>query len=84
MIEEIGTRHVAHISTMVPVLLALLRDSTPAVARRAITSGSNIFRTTLEQVASQVHYSSILSEFFEKLGVFHQGQFLFAYTFLGL
>ncbi|KAH8955473.1 hypothetical protein BDL97_08G140600 [Sphagnum fallax] len=57
MIEEIGTRHVAHISTMVPVLLALLRDSTPAVARRAITSGSNIFRTTLEQVASQGIYT---------------------------
>jgi symplekin len=84
MIEEIGTRHVAHISTVVPVLLALLRDSTPAVARRAITSGSNIFRTTLEQVASQVHYSSILSELFETLGVFHLGQFLCAYTFLGL
>ncbi|KAH9555778.1 hypothetical protein CY35_08G133900 [Sphagnum magellanicum] len=57
MIEEIGTRHVAHISTTVPVLLALLRDSTPAVARRAITSGSNIFRTTLEQVASQGIYT---------------------------
>jgi symplekin len=57
MIEEIGTRHVAHISTIVPVLLALLRDSTPAVARRAITSGSNIFRTTLEQVASQGIYT---------------------------
>jgi symplekin len=58
IIEEIGTRHVEHISTMVPVLLALLQDTTPAVARRAITSGSNIFRTVLEQVASQGIYAS--------------------------
>ncbi|CAK9233640.1 unnamed protein product [Sphagnum troendelagicum] len=58
IIEEIGTRHVEHISTMVPVLLALLQDTTPAVARRAITSGSNIFRTVLEQVASQGVYAS--------------------------
>jgi symplekin len=55
MIEGIGTQHVDFVPIMVPVLLALLRDSTPAVARRAITSGSNIFRITLEQVALQVH-----------------------------
>lgn len=41
---------------MVPVLVALLRDNTPAVARRAISSGTNLFRNTLEQVALQVAY----------------------------
>lgn len=54
MIEGIGMQHVDFVPIMVPVLLALLQDAAPAVARRAITSGSNIFRTILEQVALQV------------------------------
>lgn len=58
MIEGIGTQHVDFVPIMVPVLLTLLRDSAPAVARRAITSGSNIFRVILEQVALQVNSSS--------------------------
>ncbi|KAG0626679.1 hypothetical protein M758_2G143300 [Ceratodon purpureus] len=57
MIEGIGTQHVDFVPIMVPVLLALLRDSAPAVARRAVTSGSNIFRIVLEQVALQGVYS---------------------------
>lgn len=57
IIEEIGLKHPEYIPLMVPVLLALLRDDTPAVARRAISTGSNLFRNTLEQVALQGIYS---------------------------
>uniref|UniRef100_A0A7I4D0A7 Symplekin n=1 Tax=Physcomitrium patens TaxID=3218 RepID=A0A7I4D0A7_PHYPA len=57
MIEGIGMKHVDFVPVIVPVLLSLLQDATPAVARRAITSGSNIFRSVLEQVALQGVYS---------------------------
>lgn len=58
MIEGIGMKHVDFVPVIVPVLLSLLQDATPAVARRAITSGSNIFRSVLEQVALQVQSGS--------------------------
>ncbi|KAI5061409.1 hypothetical protein GOP47_0023914 [Adiantum capillus-veneris] len=57
IIEEIGLKHLDYIASMVPILQALLRDSTPAVVRRAVTAGSNLFRITFEQVAKQGIYS---------------------------
>lgn len=60
MIEGIGLQHIDYAPIMVPVLLALLQDATPAVARRAVTSGSNIFRIVLEQVALQVQVGTCL------------------------
>lgn len=63
MIEGIGVLHANLVPSMVPALLALLHDAAPAVARRAITSGSNIFRVILEQVALQVE-TTVLSVIF--------------------
>lgn len=60
MIEGIGLQNIDYAPIMVPVLLALLQDATPAVARRAVTSGSNIFRIVLEQVALQVQVGTCL------------------------
>ncbi|KAL3691207.1 hypothetical protein R1sor_004858 [Riccia sorocarpa] len=57
IIEEIGLRASDQLPYMVPVLMNLLRDNTPAVARRAISSGTNLFRNTLEQVALQGIYT---------------------------
>ncbi|BBN13431.1 symplekin [Marchantia polymorpha subsp. ruderalis] len=57
IIEEIGLKSSDQLPFMVPVLVALLRDNTPAVARRAISSGTNLFRNTLEQVALQGIYT---------------------------
>ncbi|KAJ7553566.1 hypothetical protein O6H91_06G103400 [Diphasiastrum complanatum] len=51
IIEDIGLKYVELLPLLVPTLLVLLRDETPAVARRAIASGTNLFRNTLEQVA---------------------------------
>lgn len=39
---------------IVPVLISVLDDATPAVARQAITSGLDLFRSILEKVAIQV------------------------------
>ena len=54
MIEEIGLKHLEHLPTMVPVLLTLMGDDMPAIARRAISAGSNLFQNTFQQVALQV------------------------------
>lgn len=39
---------------MVPTLISFLKDETPAVARQAITTGTNLFRNVLEKVVVQV------------------------------
>lgn len=44
---------------IVPVLITVLNDSTPAVARQAITCGIDLFRRTLEKVAIQVNLFSL-------------------------
>lgn len=60
MIEEIGLKNLEHLSQMVPVLLAFLKDDTPAVIRQSITSGTNLFRNALEYAALQaVHYGKL-------------------------
>jgi symplekin len=50
---------------IVPELITVLRDSTPAVARQAIASGIELFRLTLEKVTIQVRnlYSRSLNSF---------------------
>ncbi|CAM6090118.1 unnamed protein product [Calypogeia fissa] len=57
IIEAVGLKSWEQFAVMVPALLALLRDNTPAVARRAISTGTNLFRNTLEQVALQGIYT---------------------------
>ncbi|ERN05241.1 symplekin isoform X1 [Amborella trichopoda] len=53
MIGEIGLKHRQFLPEMVPVLISFLKDDTPAVAKQAITTGTNLFRSTLEDVALQ-------------------------------
>ncbi|MCO5605257.1 hypothetical protein L7F22_059437 [Adiantum nelumboides] len=60
MIQEIGVKYPQHISKMAPVLLTLMHDDIPAVARHAISTGSTLFRNTFEQVALQGIYSGQL------------------------
>ncbi|XP_057858531.2 uncharacterized protein LOC131067516 isoform X2 [Cryptomeria japonica] len=62
MIEEVGLKFLEHLRDIVPVLIAFLKDDTPAVARQAVTTGANLFRNTLEQVALQGIYSGHLDK----------------------
>lgn len=39
---------------MVPTLISFLQDETPAIARQAITTGTNLFRFVLEKIVIQV------------------------------
>lgn len=58
LIGEIGMKNVQLLPDMVPTLISFLKDETPAVARQAITTGTNLFRNVLEKVVIQGLYSS--------------------------
>lgn len=54
IVAEIGVNHIEFVPEIVPVLMSVLDDDTPAVARQAIASGIDLFRSTLQKVAIQV------------------------------
>lgn len=54
LIGEIGTENEDLLPDMVPTLIFFLKDETPAVARQAITTGTNLFRNVLEKIVTQV------------------------------
>ncbi|KAI5077131.1 hypothetical protein GOP47_0006955 [Adiantum capillus-veneris] len=60
MIQEICLKYPEQISKVAPVLLTLIHDDVPAVARHAISTSSSLFRITFEQVALQGIYSGQL------------------------
>ncbi|CAK9133852.1 unnamed protein product [Ilex paraguariensis] len=62
IIGHIGLKHVELLPEIVPVLIIVLRDGTPAVARQAITCGIDLFRCTLIRVAIQGLYKSELDD----------------------
>ncbi|KAJ4850033.1 hypothetical protein Tsubulata_040849 [Turnera subulata] len=62
IIGEIGARHVESVPEVVPVLMSVLDDRAPAVARQAITCGINLFRATLEKVAIRGLHTSELND----------------------
>lgn len=57
MIGEIGLKQSELLPEVLPVLINILDDGTPAVARQAITCEINLFRRTLEKIAMQVIWS---------------------------
>ncbi|KAK4253268.1 hypothetical protein QN277_010592 [Acacia crassicarpa] len=60
MLGEIGSKNTEFLPDIIPVLLAVLDDDTPAVVRQAISCGINLFHSTLEKIAIQGLYSSDL------------------------
>lgn len=54
MIGEIGLMNTEFLPDIVPVLIDVLDDDTPAVVRQAILCGIDLFRYTLEKIAVQV------------------------------
>ncbi|XP_027353626.1 uncharacterized protein LOC113864276 isoform X2 [Abrus precatorius] len=53
IIEEIGFRAVEHSPKLISVLLTFLRDSDVMVIKQSIVSGTNIFRSVLEEMIVQ-------------------------------
>lgn len=62
IIGEIGLKHLEFVPEIVPVLMLVLEDLVPAVARQAITCGISLFRATLEKLAIQGLYASELDD----------------------
>ncbi|KAL6896689.1 hypothetical protein ACP4OV_007261 [Aristida adscensionis] len=58
IIGQIGSKHVVCLPDMIPCLLHLLDDETPAVARQAIKTGTNLFAKVLEQLVIQGLFST--------------------------
>jgi len=58
-IEEIGLKAMEHSSVFMPVLLALLKDVEPTVARQSIVIGTKFFCSVLEELALQVSSLSL-------------------------
>ncbi|KAL5550451.1 hypothetical protein UlMin_000627 [Ulmus minor] len=65
IIGEIGLKHVNFLPEIVPGLISVLNDPTPAVARQAITCGIDLFRSTLQKITIQGLYSSELDDTLE-------------------
>ncbi|KAJ6425283.1 hypothetical protein OIU84_025953, partial [Salix udensis] len=62
IIGEIGLKHLEFVPEIVPVLMLVLEDLVPAVARQAITCGISLFRATLEKITIQGLYASELDD----------------------
>eukprot|EP00256_Glycine_max_P032006 XP_006576525.2 uncharacterized protein LOC100779360 isoform X1 [Glycine max] len=60
MLGEIGLKNTEFLSNIVPVLIDLLDDDTPAVVRQVLLCGTDLFRATLEKIVVQGLYSSDL------------------------
>ncbi|KAF7013771.1 hypothetical protein CFC21_027824 [Triticum aestivum] len=58
MIGEIGSKHTVYIPDMMPCLLDLLNDETPAVARQAVKTGTDLFAKVLQELVIQGLFSS--------------------------
>lgn len=54
MVGEIGLKNTEFLPDIVPVLIDVLDDDTPAVVRQAILCGIGLFRSTLQKIAIQV------------------------------
>ncbi|XP_031475162.1 uncharacterized protein LOC116247253 isoform X1 [Nymphaea colorata] len=65
IIGEIGFKHMSFLPELVPVLISLLNDATPAVARQAVTSGAYLFQKTMGYIAFRGLYSEELDNLLE-------------------
>ncbi|XP_030947950.1 symplekin isoform X2 [Quercus lobata] len=66
-IEEIGLKAMEHSSVFMPVLLALLKDVEPTVARQSIVIGTKFFCSVLEELALQFHRRGKIERWLEEL-----------------
>ncbi|CAI9301502.1 unnamed protein product [Lactuca saligna] len=62
---DVGLNYTDLLPEVVPLLITLLRDGTPAVARQAITCGISLFQRALTKMAIQGLYSSELDDSLE-------------------
>lgn len=60
VIQEVGLKALEHSRILMPVLLTLLKDENPLVAKQSIIAVTNFFCSTLEELALQFHRCGIV------------------------
>ncbi|CAA6661820.1 unnamed protein product [Spirodela intermedia] len=61
-INDIGRKNMDLLPEMIPTLIQLLKDGTPAVARQAISSGTSLFESILEKLVMQGLHSGEIEQ----------------------
>lgn len=69
MIGEIGLKHIDLLPQIVPLLITVLTDDTPAVVRQSITCAIDLFRISLVKIAMKVTVFCMF--FLNKILIFH-------------
>ncbi|CAN1289759.1 Sympk [Linum perenne] len=69
IIEELGMKAIKHCHLVVPVLLVLLRDADPAIARESVASGIHLFCAVLEEMVFHFHQRGIVERWLEELWI---------------
>ncbi|TYK29249.1 symplekin isoform X2 [Cucumis melo var. makuwa] len=67
MIGEIGFKHIDLLPQIVPLLITVLTDDTPAVVRQSITCAIDLFRISLVKIAMKGLYSSEIDNSLQSL-----------------
>lgn len=67
MIGEIGFKHIDLLPQIVPLLITVLTDDTPAVVRQSITCAINLFRVSLVKIAMKGLYSNEIDNSLQSL-----------------
>ncbi|XP_026428427.1 uncharacterized protein LOC113324320 isoform X2 [Papaver somniferum] len=67
LMEELGLKVMDQSSVFMPVFLAYLKDDVSSVVRQSIVSGTNFFRSVLEEMALQYHQSGKVERWLEEL-----------------
>lgn len=67
MIGEIGFKHIDLLPQIVPLLITVLTDDTPAVVRQSITCAMDLFRFSLVKIAMKGLYSSEIDSSLQSL-----------------
>ncbi|XP_038717736.1 uncharacterized protein LOC120010897 isoform X1 [Tripterygium wilfordii] len=67
IIEDVGLKALEYCSMLIPVLLALVRDGDPIVARQSIVSGLKFYCRIVEEMVLQFHRRRKVDQWLEEL-----------------
>ncbi|CAA2983276.1 symplekin isoform X1 [Olea europaea subsp. europaea] len=67
VIDEIGAKSMEHLSMLLPILLAFLKDNNFMVAKQSIITGTKIFCRVLEDLSLQFQRRGIVERWLEEL-----------------
>ncbi|PWA43619.1 Symplekin [Artemisia annua] len=67
VVEDISLKTMEHSPVLMPVLLTLLNDDDPVVARHSIVSGTHIFCSVLEELALQFHRHGFVERWLDEM-----------------